>query len=126
MRIMDEDMFPDYEPKRTPDTIFDFGLAPDSKIQQIFDELEVKRSGLFPIMELKHLKRKAAKAKYVKTYSLGTNRKKHCHIFNCKSLADLHLRIDNKLYPVCHEHVREPLVAAKQPGFTNQPYRKEN
>jgi hypothetical protein len=56
MRIMDEDMFPDYEPKRTPDTIFDYGLSPDSKVLEIFDKLEVKRSGLFPIMELKNLK----------------------------------------------------------------------
>lgn len=49
-------MFPDYEPKRTPDTIFDFGLPPDSKIIKIFNKLDVNRSGLFPTMELKSLK----------------------------------------------------------------------
>ncbi len=53
---MDEDMFPDYEPKRTPDTIFDYGIAPDSELKKILDTLEVKRSGHFPTMELKNLK----------------------------------------------------------------------
>ena len=49
-------MFPDYEPKRTPDTIFDFGLPPDSKIFEIFDKLDVNRGILFPTIELKSLK----------------------------------------------------------------------
>ena len=53
---MNEDIFPDYEPKRTPDTIFDYGIPPDSKIHEIFNKLEVKTTGLFPTMELKNLK----------------------------------------------------------------------
>jgi len=53
---MQEDIFPDYEPKKTPDTIFDFGIPPDSRIFEIFNKLEVNQSGLFPTMELKNLK----------------------------------------------------------------------
>ena len=52
---MDEEMFPDYEPKISPDTIYDYGIAPDSRIQEILNDLEVKRDGLLPSMELKHL-----------------------------------------------------------------------
>jgi len=55
--MADKELFPDYEPKRTPDTIFDFGIPSDSKLNTIFEKLEVDKRDNFPIMELKQLKK---------------------------------------------------------------------
>ena len=48
-------MFPDYQPKNTLDIIFDYGVDPDSRLDEVLNELGVKREDLIPTMVLEKL-----------------------------------------------------------------------
>lgn len=50
-----EDLFPDYEPKKTPDTIFDYGVPVGSKLEKVLQDLGAKPTDILPIIELEKL-----------------------------------------------------------------------
>lgn len=52
-----EDIFGDYTPKKTPDTIYDYFRKPDSRLYEIFDELGVTREELIPSIEITMFKK---------------------------------------------------------------------
>ena len=51
-----DEMFPDYQSKNTPDIIFDYGVKPGSRLEDVLNKLGVKREYPVPKMELEKLK----------------------------------------------------------------------
>lgn len=49
-------MFPDYQPKKTPDTIFDYGVLKGSRLAKILNKLGAKPSDIVPVLKLNKLK----------------------------------------------------------------------
>ena len=63
---MSEEIFPDYAPKTTPDTIYDYHRKSEGVLYKIFEELGVKRDNVIPTLELNNLKKAL---QYFKTFS---------------------------------------------------------
>ena len=54
--MSEENPFPDYVPKTTPDTVFDYVKDPESEIFEVLKKLNVSTGNTFPRIDLNQLK----------------------------------------------------------------------